>query len=365
MLRRQRLGCGSTVTARGVSIVATLLLAFGNDATPQERSSPTSATNLYRDGEPFGALSGGRAIGQTSAIDIDSKGHVWVAGRCGGNTCAGKADAPILEFDETGALIRSFGAGLLVYPHGIAIDRDDNVWVTDGQGAGGKGHQVLQFSPEGALLLTLGKAGVAGSGDDEFNQPADVLVAPNGDVFVADGHAPGYFNARIVKFSKDGKFIKSWGQRGSGRGEFEGAHCLAMDSRGRLFVGDRTNNRIEIFDQDGNFIAEWKQLGRPSGIYIDKNDVLYVADSESIDSVVTWTGPFDFLPKGYGYNPGVKRGIRIGSAVDGRVTAFIPDPTPLEPPLPTSAAEGVVADSRGVVYGAEVGAARVVRYVRK
>lgn len=365
MLRRQRLCCGKIVTAGVVCSVASLLLACGNDASAQARSPQIPATNLYRDAEPFGVLPGGRTIGQTSAIDIDSKGHVWVAGRCGGNTCAGKPDAPILEFDEAGKLIRSFGAGLLVYPHGIAVDRDDNVWVTDGQGAGGKGHQVLKFSPEGELLLTLGKPGVAGSGNDEFNQPADVLVAPNGDVFVADGHAPGYFNARIVKFSKDGKFIKSWGRRGSGRGEFEGAHCLAMDSRGRLFVGDRTNNRIEIFDQDGDFIAEWKQFGRPSGIYIDKNDVLYVADSESIDSVVTWMGPFDILPKGYGYNPGVKRGIRIGSASDGRVKAFIPDPTSLEPPAPTSAAEGVVVDSRGVVYGAEVGAARVVRYVRK
>jgi sugar lactone lactonase YvrE len=352
-------------TSAIVSIAGALLVAWHVGAAAQERSSPSPPTNLYRDAEPFGVLPAGRTIGQTSAIDIDSKGHVWVAGRCGANTCAGKPDAPILEFDDTGKLIRSFGAGMLVYPHGIAVDRDDNVWVTDGQGAGGMGHQVFKFSPEGKLLLTLGKAGVAGGGNDEFNQPADVLVASSGDIFVADGHAPGYFNARIVKFSKDGKFIKSWGRRGSGRGEFEGAHCLAMDSLGRLFVGDRTNNRIEIFDQDGNFIAEWKQFGRPSGLYIDKNDVLYVADSESTESVVTWTGAYDFLPKGYGYNPGVKRGIRIGSAVDGKVTAFIPDPTHLEPPVPTSAAEGVVADSHGVVYGAEVGAARIVRYLKK
>ena len=353
-----------TVAAVGCSVG--LLLACVSGASAQPGAAQRTPANPYREGELFGTLPPGRTFGQSSAVDVDSQGHVWVAERCGGNSCAGKTEAPILEFDSSGKLLRSFGAGLFVYPHGIAIDRDDNVWVTDGQGGDGKGHQVLKFSPEGELLLTLGKPGVAGGGNDEFNQPADVLVAPNGDVFVADGHAPDYFNARIMKFSSDGKFIKSWGRRGSGRGEFQGAHCLAMDSRGRLFVGDRTNNRIEIFDQEGNFIAEWKQFGRPSGLYIDKSDVLYVTDSESIDSVVDWQAPFDILPKGYGYNPSFKRGIRIGSAIDGSVTAFIPDSSAAtDSPSPTSGAEGVVADSSGVIYAAEVRDMRVKRYARR
>jgi sugar lactone lactonase YvrE len=185
-------------------------------------------------------------------------------------------------------------------------------------------------------------------------------VAPNGDIFVADGQTPNKGNARIVKFAKDGKFIKQWGEHGSGPGQFEVPHALALDSQGHLFVGDRANNRIQIFDQDGNLIIQWKQFSRLSGIFIDRNDVLYVTDSESTDR------------DGYGHNPGYKRGIRIGSAEDGRVTAFIPAfiPDPLAPDAdgrlpPTSAAEGVAADATGNLFGAEVNPKDVKKYVRK
>src|SRR5262249_54013112 len=162
----------------------------------------------------------------------------------------------------------------------IHVDREGNVWITDGTGREGKGHQVFKFSPEGRLLLTLGKPGVTGTGPDVFNAPSAVLVAPNGDIFVGDGHR-GATHARIVQFSQDGKFIKRWGRKGSGPGELDIPHALAMDSQGRLFVGDRNNNRISIFDQEGNFLDAWKQFSRPSGVFIDKNDVIYVADSES------------------------------------------------------------------------------------
>jgi sugar lactone lactonase YvrE len=285
----------------------------------------------------------------------------------------------ILEFDTTGKLVKSFGQGLLVFPHGIHVDREGNVWVTDGQdnatppsqfpGAGGttattaappavpaqavipkpgatKGHQVFKFSPDGKLLMTLGKPG-GGAAPDLFYQPNDVLVAPNGDIFVSEGHGGG--NDRIFKFSKDGKLIKTWGKKGTAPGEFDIPHALAMDSRGRLFVGDRNNNRIQIFDQDGMFLEQWPQFSRPSGIYIDRNDVMYVADSES-ESVSR-------------NHPGWKRGIRIGSAKEGKVTGFIPDPN--ERATGTSAAEGVAADSQGNIYGAEVGPRAVKKYVRK
>src|SRR6059058_5411611 len=147
----------------------------------------------------------------------------------------------------------------------------------------GKGQQVLKFSPDGRLLTSLGKAGIAGADFGEFDQPTEVAIAPNGDIFVADGHSGGGTatgNARIMKFDKSGKFIKAWGRKGMGSGEFDVPHTLAFDSRGRLFVGDRQNNRIQIFDQDGKFLDQWKQFSRPSGIFVDKNDVIYVTDSE-------------------------------------------------------------------------------------
>jgi sugar lactone lactonase YvrE len=190
--------------------------------------------------------------------------------------------------------------------------------------------------------MTLGTSGVAGDSATTFNQPCDVFVAPNGDIFVADGHG-GNSNARIVKFSKDGTFIKSWGKKGSGPGEFDTPHSLAMDSRGRLFVADRGNSRIQIFDQDGKFLAEWRQFGRPSGIYIDRNDVLYAADTQSDEKT----------------NPGYKRGIRIGSARDGKVTAMIPDADP------DGTGEGIAADADGNLYGALTARQTLKRYVKQ
>src|SRR6266498_708082 len=242
-----------------------------------------------------------------------------------------------------------FGAGMFNQPHGFHVDRDGNVWASDATGKDGKGHTVVKFSPAGKVLLTLGKAGAAGDASDTFNQPSDVAVAPNGDIFVADGHG-GNSNARVVKFSKDGKFIKTWGKKGSAPGEFDTPHAIEFDSRGsRLFVGDRGNNRIQIFDQEGNFLEQWKQFGRPSGIYIDKNDTIYVTDSESNTK----------------RNPGWKRGIRIGSAKDGKVIAFIPDPEPNPDDSSTSGAEGVAAAADGTVYGAEVGTKGLKKYVKR
>jgi sugar lactone lactonase YvrE len=307
----------------------------------QENSKP----NPYRTIENWAKLPDGRTWGSTSAVDIDRDGRsVWVAERCGANSCAGKTDDPILHFDASGKLIKSFGSGMFLFPHGIAVDKDGNVWITDGQTQGGKGFEVIKFNPDGKVLMKL---------DYTFNQPNDVAIAPNGDIFVAEGHTPAMGSAQVLKFNKDGKLLKQWGKHGSGPGEFEVPHALAFDSRGRLFVGDRANNRIQIFDQDGKFLDQWKQFGRPSGLYIDKNDILYVTDSESTDK------------QGYGYNPGWKRGIRIGSAKDGVLTAFIPDPLVVTGALPaTSISEGVAVDADGVVYGAEVGSKSLKRYVK-
>ena len=290
-------------------------------------------------------------MGSTSAVDLDRNGNIWVAERCGANSCAGKDGvAPVLQFDSSGKLLRSFGEGRFVFPHHLLIDRDGDVWVTDGQGRDGKGHQVTKFDPAGKVLMTLGKAGVAGAGEDTFNQPSAVAIAPNGDIFVADGHG-GNTNARIVKFDKNGKFLKTWGKKGTAPGEFDTPHALAFDSQGRLFVGDRANNRIQIFDQDGKFLAEWTQFGRPSGMYI-RNDVLYVSDSESRER------------EGYGHHPGWKRGIRVGSAKDGTVTAFIPDTYAAPEDSATSGSEGVAVDAAGNIYGAEVKQTGIKKYTR-
>jgi DNA-binding beta-propeller fold protein YncE len=327
----------------GSAIAAVALLAGSAGA-----QAPNMEPNPYRLVEGWAKMPEGRKWGSTSAVEIAPDGKsIWVAERCGANTCAGSDLPAILRFDADGRLVTSFAAGVFLFPHGIDVDAEGNVWVTDARGRDGKGHQVLKFSPQGELLLTLGKAGIAGDGPDTFNQPSDVAVAPNGDIFVADGHDENT-TMRIVKFSRDGRFIKAWGKKGSAPGEFDTPHGLAFDSRGRLFVADRSNNRLQIFDQGGRFIAEWKQFSRPSGVYIDGNDVIYVADSESNSKV----------------NPGWKRGIRVGSAKDGTVTAFIPDSEPDPENVVTSNAEGVAADAQGVIYAAEVGPRALKRYLR-
>jgi len=291
----------------------------------------------------------GRFWGASAGVDIDPDGKsLWAIDRCGQNSCAGSKVDPILKFDANGKLVKSFGAGLFLFPHGIGVDREGNVWVTDGQGKDGMGHQVIKFSPDGKELMRLGKAGVAGAGHDTFNMPSDVLIAPNGDIFIADGHG-GMSNNRIVKFDKTGKYLKEWGTKGAGPGQFDTPHTLAMDAQGRLFVGNRNNNRIDIFDQEGKFITSWAQFSRPSGIYIDAKDTIYVCDSES-ESVSR-------------NHDGWKRGIRVGSAKDGSVKYFIPDP--IDQSDTTSAAEGCAADKDGIIYGAEVGPRTLMRYVLK
>jgi sugar lactone lactonase YvrE len=230
------------------------------------------------------------------------------------------------------------------------VDRDGNVWVTDSRGndAGTKGHQVIKFSPDGRVLLTLGRPGLAGDPAMGYlTEPCDVITAPNGDIFVSEGHSGQNPNARpdtvarISKFTKDGRFIKSWGKFGSAPGEFRTPHALAFDSRGRLFVADRGNHRIQIFDQDGKYLDSFVQFSRVSGLFITANDTLYAIDSESNPE----------------RHPGWRTGVRIGRTTEDRVTAFIPPHESTAGPH-GAAGEGVAVDRDGNVYAAEGPASR-------
>jgi DNA-binding beta-propeller fold protein YncE len=224
------------------------------------------------------------------------------------------------------------------------------MWLTDVALIENKmGAVVLKLSPEGELLLTLGIPGVVGEGRDRFNRPASVAVAQNGNIFVADGEGP---NNRIVKFAPDGSYISEWGTTGSGPGQFNTPHDLAIDSRGRLFVGDRGNNRVQIFESDGTYVEQWHQFGRPSGIYINRvTDTLYVTDSTSNSRT----------------NPGVQRGIYVGSASTGVVHYFIPDPDlELTEQTRISGASGITSSpDDSVIYAADVAPWQLRKYVKQ
>jgi sugar lactone lactonase YvrE len=334
------------------TLVFGIIAAFDAPSFAQVPADPNGAPNPYRLDANWLKFPDGRKLGQVTGVDIDPDGKsIWVFERCGAKDCVNSALNPIKKFDASGNLVAGFGQGLFNHPHGFYVDREGNVWTSDNTGGNGKGHQVIKFSPQGKVILTLGKPGVAGDGPDMFNAPTDVAVAPNGDIIVSDGHG-GKTNARIVKFTGGGKFIMAWGRRGSGPGEFGVNHSLAIDSAGRIFVADRANNRVEIFSPDGAFLAEWKQFGRPSGVFIDKNDLLYVTDSES----------------NMAQNPGFKRGVRVGSVKDGKVTAFIPDPAPVKEGTDTASnswGESVAVDDSGNVLVGMYDTGTVERYVKK
>jgi DNA-binding beta-propeller fold protein YncE len=304
--------------------------------------------NPYNEATTFGQLPAGRDWGGTTVVAVDSDGKsVWVFERCGAESCTKSELPPVLHFDPSGKLLASFGAGMFVFPHGIAVDHDGNVWVADGSGVNGKGQLVVKFSPSGKVLLALGKPGMPGDARGFFNKPSGVAIAKNGDIFVADGHG-GDSNARVVKFSKTGAFISAWGKKGTGEGEFDVPHAIAVDSHERVYVADRSNSRIQVFDANGRFLADWKQFGRPSGVYVDANAMIYVADSQTLDKV------------GCPTDPGCRHGIRVGNASDGAVKYFIPRPAG-----DLIGAEGVSVDAQGTIYGASNEERRIDRFSTK
>ncbi len=319
--------------------------------------------NPYRISEGWAKLPNGRPMGAVGKVVIDPDGqHIWAIVRCErledqarfGDECRDSKTDPVLQFGPDGRVVKSFGGGLFIWPHGMDVDREGNVWVTDAVAQNRipkgdkRGHIVVKLSPSGKVLMTLGTAGEQGTGPDHFTSPSDVAVAANGDVFVADGHTDNG-NNRVVRFSKEGRFITAWGKSGWAPGEFHSMHAIAIDSRGRIFVGDRGNNRIQIFDQDGQSLTTpWTQFGKPSGIAFDSHDRIYVADSESDDI----------------QNPGWEEGIRIGDAKSGWVREFILFPWGDPRDTAGNGAEFVAVDRDGNIYGGEPAPKRLQKYVR-
>jgi len=318
-------------------------------APSHAQPDPNAYPDPYRMVRDWPHMPAGRALGQVIGVQVDPDGKsIWAFERCGGSDCIGSDLAPILEFDAAGVLVKSFGAGLFVVPHGFTVDGAGHVWTSDAGGRDGKGQQVIEFDHTGRVLMRLGTAGVGGATEDTFLGPTAIAIAPGGEIFVADGHG----NSRIVKFDKDGHYLKAWGRKGNGPGEFDTPHALAIDRQGRLFVADRGNNRVQIFDEEGNFLAQWRQFGRPSGLFIDRHDTLYVADSDSSDKT----------------NPGFTPGIRIGSARDGEVRYFIPTKGfgPAVIDGRGTSTEGIAADAAGNVFGGETAYGHALRkYVKK
>ena len=345
----------STTSNRKGSIVQTMILIA---ISMLWLVTPLSGQeNPYQVIYNWGELPNGRTMGIVTGVQPDPDGeHIWIVERCGANQCAGSSQHPIHKLDSEGNTVKSIGAGVFAWPHGFDMDADGNFWVTEGAPLGdargeagmerGMGHQVIKINQDGEVLMRLGEPGEAGDDGEHFNGPAAVLAAPNGDLWIADGHRGG--NNRVMKFSADGELLLQLGggvedtSRESAR--FNDPHDIKMDSQGRLFVADRGNNRIQIFNQEGKLLDIWTQFGRPSGIWIDAEDKIFVADGMS----------------GEQWNRGWERGIRIGDAKSGYVTEFIPDYE-----VPTgSGIEFLASDHQGNIFAGQVGRQRFEKYMR-
>lgn len=366
--RRLRFGSMAAVAAAWIALQVASVQPQQRGGTPQtDKLAPVnsgSSANPYKVIRDWAQLtSESRPWGGSNGVAIDRDGRsVWAVDRCSAGTtpgCAGSTANPVHLFDASGKEVRSFGAGMFVWPHGIHVDRDGNVWVADARATGpeelkqfsSRGSFVVKFSPEGKVLLTLGKSGTRGNPPEALTDPTDVVTDPaNGDVYVAESHtdvASADLIGRISVFDRNGKFLRTIGKAGTGPGEFRTPHALEFDSQGRLIVADRHNHRIQILTKDGKFIREYPDFGRTSGLAIDKNDVIYTADSESTERV----------------HPGWQRGIRIGNLKDGKVTVFIP---PHAVPNSTDGAmgEGIAIDAAGNIYTAEAQLRGVTKYVK-
>jgi hypothetical protein len=375
---------GSRFLVRAVAVASLAVCPNAQAPTETPVSKPT-LPNPYRLVPEWPTLPAsmkgpnGRKWGEVIRVHAAPNGNIWVFHRCfhdkpnGDATCVNRGDAnpPILEFDPAGRLLKTLGVGLFAHPHGFTVDKDGNIWTTDTNdeetilGMSAKnaqgvtmGQQVLKISPAGKMLMTIGTPGVRGNGPYAFDQPTGVSIAANGDIFVTDGHSGNQSKAgRVVKYSPDGKFIKTWGRMGSEPGNFRDPHDLYVGgSKGYVYVADRQNSRIQVFDQDGNFIAAWKQFGQPSSVYVDKDDNIFVGATYQDPSRGSVTGPTT-APN--------DRAIVIGNAITGELKYLIPDPGDLSKMTDTgTSASGIAVDGQGNIYAADVGFNNLRKYIR-
>jgi hypothetical protein len=372
-----------------VVMAALLVIVHAQDSKDTPYPKPSTLPNPYRLVPDWPTIPSsmkgpnGHKWGEVIRVHLAPNGNIWVFQRCfydkpaGDATCLnrGAANPPILEFNPAGRLLKSFGVGLFAHPHGFTIDKDGNIWTTDtnddetilgmpAKNAQGvtMGQEVLKITPTGRVLMTIGTEGVGGNGPYTFDRPTGVALAPNGDIFVADGHSRNKSNsARVVKYSPDGKFIKAWGRMGSEPGNFREPHDIYVGgSKGYVYVADRQNNRIQVFDQDGHFIAAWKQFGQPSSVYVDKHDSIFVGatyqsaevQSRGQSATGSTTGAND-------------RAIVIGNAITGELKYLIPDPGDLSKMTDTgTSASGIAEDDQGNIYAADVGENNLRKYVK-
>jgi sugar lactone lactonase YvrE len=293
--------------------------------TTMRPSKVRAADEKYQLVENWAQLPQGMQWGVMSAVDVDSHGTIYAFKRSEPGEKAGTMSSMIMVIDPHGKFLRSWGEHTFMSAHGLRVLRDGFIWITDKTG-----DQVFKYSPDGELLMTLGKKGVAGDNDstDALNGPSDVVIGKNGDIFVSDGEST---NTRVVKFSKDGKFIKCWGTKGTGPGEMNVPHNIAMDSEGRLYVADRANKRIQVFDQDGKYLDQMTQFGAPAAIFITKDDMLYV----------------------------------VAGAPENRLSIGTKDGKILDRVEGLNAPHWVAVDSSGAVYVAEVAGQALLKFVKK
>ena len=352
--------------------------------------SPLPLPNPYRVDETFKpeVPTGLASLASVTAVKVGPDNQLYVFHRCVADSCDGHDTIdPILVYDLKGKLLRQMGAGMFTWPHGLFVAPDLSLWTADAgapppAGAPRKGQRVLHHDKSGKILLELGQQGASGSAPAVIVRPADVAVAKNGDIFVADGHSR---DGRLVKFNSKGEYVTECGGPGSVPDAIVVPHGMVIDSQGRVFVADRNNSRLLIYDSNCKFFMEWRQFGRPTGIAIDRNDTLYVVDTQ------TTAG-----------RPGFENGIYIGSAKDGKVTGFIPKvtprsqweveagsgaraggrgragapaggaaPTPVPaapapPPEPATNMESIgVSPDGSTVWGGEVGLKTVIKFVKR